>query len=179
MNIYVIRHGQTKLNVAGMINGSLDDELTSVGIEQAIAAAHTLPKTITHMYVSSLERAKQTARYLNSELQVPVTYHDELKEVNFGRLNGTPYLEEFALRHKMVDYDWHPSGENVEDVKKRVLAILKKIKEENEDGQALIVAHGGIVRMLYFLETNGGILDEIGNTSLHSFDIDKILSNNR
>ena len=75
----------------------------------------------------------------------------------------------------MVDYDWHPSGENVEEVKARVLAIVKKISEESNNHEALIVAHGGIVRMLHFLETDGGILDEISNASLHSFDTDKIL----
>lgn len=175
MNIYVIRHGQTKLNVQNKINGSLDDELTSEGEEQARAAASTLPQTIKHMYVSPLTRARQTAELLNAELQVPITYHDELKEVNFGVINGTEYLDEYKLAHKMVDYDWHPSGENVEEVKARVLKIVKEIVDENSDNEALIVAHGGIVRMLYFLETDGGILDEISNASLHSFDTDKIL----
>jgi len=175
MKIYVIRHGQTKLNVQGMINGSIDDELTAEGIEQAKAAAVSLPTSIKHMYVSSLGRARQTAQYLNAERQLPITFHDELQEVDFGILNGTPYVGELVRRHKMMDYDWHPSGENVEDVKNRVLAIIQQIRSESKDEEALIVAHGGIVRMLYFLETNGGILDEISNASIHSFDLDKIL----
>jgi broad specificity phosphatase PhoE len=117
----------------------------------------------------------QTAQFLNAELQVPITYHDELKEVTFGMLNGTDYLDECKEHHKMLDYDWHPSGENVEEVKARVLKIVKEIRDESGDNEALVVAHGGIVRMLYFLETDGGILDEISNASLHSFDTDKIL----
>jgi broad specificity phosphatase PhoE len=75
----------------------------------------------------------------------------------------------------MLDYDWRPSGESFEDVKERVLSVLREIKDERSDEETLIVAHGGIIRMLYFIESDGGILDDIGNVSLHSFDLDKIL----
>lgn len=174
MKIYVIRHGQTELNKQGIINGHKDDTLAPEGIEQANMAAPSLPKTIKHFYVSSLERAKQTAKLLNDVLKVHMTFHDELKEVNFGILNGTPFFDEYKKRHKMLDYDWRPSGENFEDVKTRVLKILKEIKDNNGDGEALIVAHGGIIRLLHFLEF-GEPLNEIEKASLHSFDLDKIL----
>ena len=126
------------------------------------------------MYASSLQRAMQTAEILNEKLNLPLTFHDELQEVNFGVFNGTPYLGEYKKRHRMVDYNWHPSGEDVVDVKKRVLKILKRIHAENGDGEALIVAHGGIIRMMHFLEF-GEPLGEIENASLYSFDLDKIL----
>lgn len=175
MKIYVIRHGQTEFNVKNITNGQSDDVLTPEGIEQAKNAAKTIPKTIKHIYASSLSRAKQTAEMLNAELHVPITLHDELREVNFGELQGKPYLDEYKEKHRMLTYDWRPSGENLEDVKSRVLTILEKIKAESSDEEALIVAHGGIIRLLHFLETNGGILDDIGNVSLHSFDLDRIL----
>ena len=174
MKIFVIRHGQTELNKKGIINGHIDDILTFEGIEQAKNASQFLPKSIKHIYSSSLGRAKQTAQILNEVLNVPLTFHDELKEVNFGILNGTPFLDEYKKRHKMLDYDWRPSGENLEDFKTRVLGLLKKIKEENKSEEVLIVGHGGIIRLLHFLEF-GEYLNEIANTSLHSFDLDEIL----
>lgn len=174
MKIYVIRHGQTKLNEQRLINGFLEDSLTPNGIEQAKAAALTLPPTIKHIYSSSLGRAKETALILNKHLGVELTFHDELKEVNFGDLNGTPYLDEIKQRHLAMDYDWRPSGECFEDVKKRMLVILKKIAVESKDSEALIVGHGGTVRMLNFLES-GGIMGRIANTEIHAFDLDKIL----
>ena len=73
-----------------------------------------------------------------------------------------------------MDYDWRPSGESLEDVKNRVLSILQRIKSENNDGEAMIVTHGGIIRMLYHLQ-NGEKFDLIENASLHTFDIDEIL----
>lgn len=174
MKIFVIRHGQTELNKKGIINGHIDDPLSPEGIEQAKAAAPFLPKTIKHIYSSSLGRAKQTAEILNEALGVPLTFHDELKEVNFGILNGTPFLDEHKKRHRMLDYDWGPSGESFEAVKARVAGFLEKVKMESKTEEALIVAHGGIIRLLHFLEF-GSPLEEIENTSLHSFDLDKII----
>ncbi|MEI6478161.1 MAG: histidine phosphatase family protein [bacterium] len=174
MNIYVIRHGLTELNKHGIINGHKNDPLAPEGVEQARAAAPLLPKTIKHFYVSSLERAKQTAAILNESIKIPMSFHDELREVNFGDLNGTPFLEEYKKDHKAQTYDWRPSGESVEDVKSRVLTILSEIKKKSGDGEALLVTHGGIIRMLHFLQF-GEPLDEIENASLHVYDLDKML----
>ena len=178
MKIYVIRHGLTELNKKGVINGHIHDNLAPEGIAQAEAAAPMMPKTIRHIYSSSLNRAKQTAEILNEALKVRLTFHDELMETNFGVLNGTPFLDKYKEKHKSQRYDWRPSGESVDDVKRRVLRILKHIKSENGDGETLIVAHGGIVRLMYLLQ-DGMPIDEIENASLHSFDLDKILAQSK
>ncbi len=175
MKIYAIRHGQTELNKKGLINGNLEDTLTPEGIQQAQAAVQIMPKTIKHIYSSSLERARQTAKIINGDLEVTLTFHDELKEVNFGDLNGTPYLDEYKERHKHLDYDWRPSGECVADVKKRVLDILKQISIESSDGEALIVTHGGIIRLMHFFEF-GDLMDAIPNASLHIFDLSAMIA---
>ena len=173
MKVSVVRHGQTELNKKGFINGNLEDALTPEGEEQAHAAARILPNTIKRIYSSSLNRARQTAQILNENLQLPLTFHDELKEVNFGILNGTPYLPQYKARHVAQDYDWRPSGECVTDVQKRVLKILEIIKAENKDGEALIVTHGGVIRMMHLFEY-GELMGDIENASLHTFDLDKI-----
>ncbi|MFZ1483535.1 MAG: histidine phosphatase family protein [Candidatus Saccharimonadales bacterium] len=176
MKFYVLRHGQTELNVKDLINGHLPDKLTAVGREQAMLASESLPKSIKHIYSSPLTRAKQTAEILNTRLAVPITYHDELKEVSFGNLDGTPFLEEHKIRHVNLDYDWTPSGENFEQVKKRVVHFLTILSKSIGEGEALLVVHGGIVRMLTYLET-GEKRGEIGNAALFEFDLDKILAN--
>lgn len=177
MEIFVIRHGQTELNKKGIINGHIDDVLLPEGIEQAKDAAPLLPKTIKHIYSSSLGRAKQTAEIINQVLNVPLTFHNELREVDFGILSGTPFLDKHKERHKMLDYDWRPSGESFDGFKKRVVKFLETIKVNNDE-EVLIVAHGGTIRLLHFLESDK-ILGEIGNTSLHSFDLEKILKKAR
>lgn len=173
MKIYAIRHGQTELNVKGLINGSIPDNLTETGKEQARLAAKHLPHSIKRIYSSPLTRARQTAEILNANLQLPIAYRDELKEVNFGDLEGTPFLEEYQQRHVNLDYDWRPSGECFDDVKQRVLTLLNEIKHDNGDGEVLLVVHGGIVRMLTFLET-GTKRGEISNGGLFEFDLDAV-----
>lgn len=174
MKIYAVRHGQTKLNIEGIINGGIDDELTEEGIKETEAAADTLPKTIGRMYVSTLGRAKQTAAILNKKLQLPIVYSDDLREVNFGELNGTPFTQESKDKHRDLTYDWSPSGESLADVVARTLRILQEIKRDNDDGEALLVAHGGTIRTLFYLE-NGGPMGKIGNAALFSYDLDTIL----
>lgn len=173
MKIYAIRHGLTESNINGTFNGHIDEDLASRGIEQAKELVPTVPKSIKHIYSSSLKRAKQTAEILNSETKVPISFHDELREVNMGIFNGQPFTEDRKKKHKSLQYDWSPQGgESMEDVKKRLLKVLKEIKSNNKDNEALIVAHGGIIRLLYFLE-KGSLLDNIGYT-LQIFDLDKI-----
>lgn len=179
MKIYVIRHGKTEFNKQGIINGYLDDPLAPEGFEQARQAQATLPSTIKRIYSSSLERARQTADILNEVLGAELTFHDELKEVNFGDLNGTPFLDEHKQRHAQLDYDWRPSGENFDEVKQRTLKILNEIKNNNhDDGEVLIVGHGGTVRTLHklqFDETRGGT----ENAQVYEFNLDEILNNHR
>lgn len=172
--IYAIRHGLTDLNKKGLINGHTDSVLEPEGIEQARMAAQFLPETIKHIYSSSLGRAKQTAEILNERLRAPITLHDELKEVNFGVLEGTQFREEFKRKHRTDSYDWRPSGESFEDVKTRVLKFLREVASENGGGEALIVTHGGIIRLMHILEF-GKPLEEVSNASLHSFDLDEML----
>lgn len=176
MKVYVVRHGVTEMNKLGNINGHLDDVLLPEGEEQARTATLLVPDTIKRIYASSLTRARRTAEIINERFNVPISFHDEFREVNFGDLNGTPFLEEYKKRHKAQDYDWRPSGEYVDQVKERVLWILEKINSENKDGEALIVAHGGIVRMMHLLEF-GEPMGEIENASMYEFDLDKILVN--
>ena len=175
--IYVIRHGLTEMNKKGFINGAFDDTLLPEGEEQARASIPLLPQTIKRIYCSSLLRTRQTAAIINEALHLPITFHDELQEVDFGSINGTIFTDHDKAKHKSLTYDWRlEGGECVADVKERVLKILKEIDAENADGEALMVAHGGIVRMLRYLET-GELLDEIQNAGIFTFDLGAILRN--
>ena len=69
MKIFAIRHGQTELNVKGLINGTIPDTLTEAGMEQAREAALNLPASIKRIYSSPLTRARQTAEILNANLE--------------------------------------------------------------------------------------------------------------
>lgn len=172
--IYVIRHGKTELNKQNLINGHIDDPLIEEGREEARLAEKNFPDGITHIYVSNLNRAKDTAKIVRGVRNIPITYHDELKEVNFGDLNGTPFLDELKQIHASMDFNW-PNGENTQNFKERVIGFLQKIAPLHTSGEILIVAHGGIIRLLHLLQFNEILSEQPKNATFVEFDLDKIL----
>src|ERR1700733_6832879 len=134
MKIYIIRHGLTPLNKAKKVNGEVDEPLAPEGIEQAKTIIPLIPESVTHIYSSSLLRAKQTAETINSELHLPLYFQDELSEVRMGSLAGKSWEEmdggsELKKKHRTVQFDYRPyGGESVVDVKKRLLPFFKKFK---------------------------------------------------
>jgi|SRR3989344_2826677 len=184
MKIYVVRHGLTEFNKREILNGEIDEPLSAEGIEQAKQVAALLPRGITHVYVSSLLRTKQTAEIINAELNLPVSFHDELNEVHVGHLAGRSWAdmesgEELKQKHRSVQYDYRPEGECAEDVKRRVSAFLRRIQKMHDQEKVLIVTHGGIVRILQLFESGLPRLpaNQIKNASMYIFDLEKILNN--
>ena len=68
---YLIRHGQTEANVAGVLTGKMETPLTPRGREQAeslhkvIKTLENKPSVVIH---SSLSRARDTAAIINESL---------------------------------------------------------------------------------------------------------------
>lgn len=79
-------------------------------------------------------------------------------------------------KHRSAQFDYHPyGGESVKDVKKRLMAFLKKINGKHADDEALIITHGGIIRFFHLFH-NGEIPYETEkHISPLQFDLDKIL----
>ena len=92
IHLYLVRHGQTKLNTAGRLQGIYDSELTHTGVRSAQRLARMLADVhFDAAYVSDLGRAQQTSRIitaLHPEIKKP-TIDVGLREFNFGGLEGT------------------------------------------------------------------------------------------
>ena len=95
MRIFMARHGETDWNVERRIQGSTDIPLNENGIRQAHSLAGYLERqvvgkggTITHIFTSPLERAKETAEIVGARLRVPVEAVSGLEEMNFGICEG-------------------------------------------------------------------------------------------
>jgi probable phosphoglycerate mutase len=179
MKIYLVRHGETEMNKQGLVNGWIDEPLIEEGIKQAEAVRDMLPGDIMRIYASSLMRTRQTADVINQRFQVPVSYHDELKERNWGKLAGMTFEEmekKYGPQYSRdrdygLAYDYRPfGGESIEDVRKRLYKVIDIIKEEAATVPKLLVAHAGIIRVLEN-DYNKKHMDEIPNTYLLEMDI--------
>ena len=91
MKIYVIRHGETNLNVKRIVQGWLDEPLNENGRRLAASAGQHMRQIRFDACVSSpLIRARETAEILLRESgnDIPVETDDRLKEIHFGDLEG-------------------------------------------------------------------------------------------
>lgn len=139
---YYIRHGQTDWNVERRFQGSKDIPLNQTGIAQAHAAKDLMRGLpITHIYSSTLQRARVTADIVNEGLNLPIVGMDGLQEVNFGVFEGK------LSPHAGFSNDWRngmtpDQAESYIDFTARVFAAFNRVLEQ--EGTPLIVAHGAV-----------------------------------
>jgi alpha-ribazole phosphatase len=154
--IYLVRHGEVAGSEVFKYNGQLDVPLTQKGMAQYGALADRLKEQpFSACYSSDLTRCKQGAALLCNRLGIePVIVH-ELRELSFGRWEGTAlselmerYPEEWAAR--MADFVNYrvPEGESLADLHDRVVPVLEKIIRRHEEEGVLVVAHGGVNRII-------------------------------
>ena len=90
--LYIIRHGQTTANVAGLKQGTIDDErtyLSETGVTQAKELASALDLTgFTTLYHSPLHRTVETAQIVNQTAHLPMVADDRLLEISYGDWDG-------------------------------------------------------------------------------------------
>ena len=82
--LYVVRHGETAPNAAGLLLGRSDPQLTERGRTQAAGLAATLPAP-DRVVSSPLRRARETAAAFGRTVEVD----DRWIELDYGRLEGT------------------------------------------------------------------------------------------
>ncbi len=159
--LYFIRHGETDWNAEGRLQGQQDIPLNGTGRKQADAVGllvqnlPNLPKDIA--YISSpmlrtrdtMERLRTSAGLASEEYATD----ERLKEISFGRWEGMTWKEVRKADPKGASGretdKWNyvpPGGESYEMLLGRVLPWLKSV-----DRTSLVVAHGGVARVLLVL----------------------------
>ena len=89
-DLYLVRHGQTELNVQNILQGWQDSPLTERGCEQALATRAAFEDrgvTFDHAYSSSLGRAQRTAELIVGEGR-SIELVDDLREWHLGSLEA-------------------------------------------------------------------------------------------
>ena len=167
--VLAIRHGETAWNVDTRIQGKLDIGLNEKGRSQAERLGAALAKNQAHepiaaIYSSDLWRAYDTAMAISKATGVPVVTDEGLRERGFGVFEGKTYAEiesdwpEMALRWRQRDPDFHPEGgESLTLFRDRVLTASQALTARHPGEQIAIVAHGGVMDVLYRAATQQGI----------------------
>ena len=151
MKIYYVRHGQTDWNLSRkMQGGGTEKELNETGINQANETRKELENVKYDIIICSpMYRAKQTAEIINKDKNVKTIIDERIRERKLGKLEGHEITDE--IEKQIWDYNLNyqiPEGENLHDFEKRILDFLEDIKEKYSDKTVLIVAHGGIAKVI-------------------------------
>ena len=155
----LLRHGQTELSGERRYSGRGDVELTSVGQQQAKAAAARLAHTDFAAVVSSpLARARQTAAAITDH----VTVHDGLIETDFGDWERLTFAEA-AARDPELHGRWvrdpsvaPPNGESFDAVLTRVTETRDDLLQRYAGETIVVVSHVTPIKSLLRLGLDTG-----------------------
>lgn len=168
--IHLIRHGEVARQC---YNGQFDVALTRRGVEQFHGLKpHLEPGRITACYTSDLTRTVCGGEILGEHLGVAPVARPELRELNCGAWEGLSMTEvqqkrpeEWAARLADLVNFKAPGGESLRELAGRVLPVLAGIVERHRGEEVLVVAHGGVNRVI--------LLDAIGAPLSSMFSIEQ------
>jgi probable phosphoglycerate mutase len=159
VRLYFVRHGETDWNLAQRYQGRQDIGLNATGRLQAARNGHTLARALgagidlLDYVASPLLRARQTMEIVRSELGLPSdAYRTDarLAEIDYGDWEGQlwrelPHTDPEGFAARKADmWNWRPrGGESYRALSERVGRWLGAVV-----GDAVVVAHGGVMRVL-------------------------------
>ncbi len=163
MRIYIIRHGETRLNEEGRLQGWVDEPLNALGVRLAEETGRALGREKVHFdacYSSPLQRAVRTAEILLRESGnegIPIRTDDRLRELGMGVLDGRridPAAGEVDPDHLhyLFHDPWHmqapEGGENTLQVVERTQAFLRELTARDDGKTYLVSMHGFALRAM-------------------------------
>jgi broad specificity phosphatase PhoE len=180
MEIYLLRHGTSTANERQLVCGASDYPLSEKGNEQAIDICVHLNKIpFDRIYTSSLSRAKNTIKYLDSNRHPIIV--DEIKELNTGvvshmALNDLWLSDIRYMRPWLTPNLRYPGGETFNEMVTRITQWYdKEIEFWSDNEKILIVGHEGTLRSIYLkifnLEVKSYPAFKIGNCDYLYFNV--------
>lgn len=144
--VTLVRHGRTRANAGGLLQGHVDNELDEVGHDQAAvlgpALAHVAP--VGRIIASPLLRAQQTAAAIAQHVGVDVETDRRWIELDYGDYDGKPMSavppEVWAQWRRDPDFR-PPGGESMAELASRVHDALVDLVRGADEVHTVVVSH--------------------------------------
>lgn len=160
--LLLARHGQSLLNVEGVVNGdpALDRGLSALGVDQARVLGRQIAGVAIELcVVSAFPRAQETARLaLEGRDPVPRQVDSELNDIRIGNLEGGTIAEYRAWKREHRRDEPFPGGESLDDSARRYAAAYRRLLQ-HDAGTLLCVCHEIPVRYAVNASAGSGDLD--------------------
>jgi broad specificity phosphatase PhoE len=176
--MYLARHGQTAYNAEGRFQGQGAVPLDATGRAQAAELAESaVAYEFAALWCSPLLRARETADVVARRIGLTPREDARLMETDSGEWTDRSFAEvqaetpeEFA---RFVDGDptfAFPGGESFAQQGVRVAGAFHDIKRA--EAPALIVCHGGVIRIALFQRTKDrdALGDRVPNATIVPLD---------
>jgi alpha-ribazole phosphatase len=154
--LYLARHGELVTSKEWRYVGQMDVELNDAGKQQIQNLSSRLSsEQIDMIFSSDLTRTIESAEIIGNKLEIINEPISELREINLGVWEGLTleeieesFPEDLVKRSEDIKDFRIINGESFSDVKKRVIPKLKDIIEGNVSKRILVIAHGGVNRII-------------------------------
>jgi len=154
--LYLVRHGELVTSKEWRYVGQMDVELNETGKKQIQNLSSRLSsEQIEMIFSSDLTRTIESAEIIGNKLEIINEPISELREINLGVWEGLTleeieesFPEDLVKRSEDIKDFRIINGESFSDVKKRVIPKLKDIIEGNVSKRILVIAHGGVNRII-------------------------------
>lgn len=143
ITVYLLRHGQTKLNAAGRLRGRTDVELDPTGLAQADALGKLFQGVaLARVIASPLQRTYQTATLIAGTAGVHLETDDGFNDRDYGNWTGEPKLE---VEARFGTVDDAPGVETWQALTSRVYAAFLRVTvHASADSALAIIAHDAV-----------------------------------
>lgn len=142
----LVRHGRTSANAGGLLQGHVDNELDSVGREQALVLGPALHRigSVDRIIASPLLRARQTASAVAEHCGLDIETDARWIELDYGDYDGQPMSSIPAEVWAQWRSDPHfrpPRGESMAELETRVRGALIDLSRESKSTHVVVVSH--------------------------------------
>jgi probable phosphoglycerate mutase len=172
----IARHGQSLLNVQGLVNGDPERDLglSALGLEQATGLGRQVGAIAVDLCVTSLfPRTHETADGALAGRDVPRRVDAGLNDIRIGELEGRTLADYRAWKHAHTRDDAFPGGESLNGAALRYAAAFERVLERPEP-TILVVCHEIPVRYVVNAAAGSDDLDgplhDVANASPYVFD---------
>ncbi|MEH6550913.1 MAG: histidine phosphatase family protein [Pseudomonadales bacterium] len=158
---FIMRHGQSEANVAGIIISAPDSGVAEYGLSEEgsrqvrLSASLVDGDVFSRVICSDFKRAQQTAQLVHEILEIvsPLETSSALRERFFGSLEGGSDSRYPDVWRYDVDDERHSNFgvESVGEVVNRTTQLIQLLEQRFNNESILLVSHGDTLQILQTL----------------------------